>query len=124
MKMKIPSSIYKFVVSGGIATCIDFFCYMLLIQIVWPSVSKALSMLIANIWSYTVNKRWVFLSNKQTDMMNIGQYMVVQFINLSVNVGVNTLMLHLTGYVVLSFIIATSCATIFNYSLQKRFVFK
>lgn len=122
--MKIPNSIYKFVVSGGIATCIDFVCYFLLLKVFWPSIAKALSMIIANVWSYTVNRRWVFSSNRQTDMWSIGQYAVVQLINLSVNVGVNTLMLRLTGHVVLSFIIATGCATIVNYSLQKLFVFK
>lgn len=122
--MRIPASIYKFVVSGGIATCIDFVCYMLLRQIAWPSVAKTISMIIANIWSYIVNKRWVFVSRRDTDSKMIGTYVVVQVLNLGTNVGVNSLMLHLTGYVILSFVFATLCATIVNYSLQKLIVFK
>lgn len=122
--MRIPASIYKFVVSGGIATCIDFVCYMLLRQIAWPSVAKTISMVIANIWSYIVNKRWVFVSRRDTDSKMIGTYVVVQVLNLGTNVGVNSLMLHLTGYVILSFVFATLCATIVNYSLQKLIVFK
>jgi len=122
--MKIPASIYKFVVSGGIATCIDFVCYMLLRQIVWTSIAKTISMILANIWSYFINKRWVFVSNRNTDSKMIGSYVVTQILNLGTNVGVNSLMLHLTGYVVISFIIATLCATIVNYSLQKLVVFK
>ena len=122
--MRIPASICKFVVSGGIATCIDFVCYMLLRQIAWPSVAKTISMIIANIWSYIVNKRWVFVSRRDTDSKMIGTYVVVQVLNLGTNVGVNSLMLHLTGYVILSFVFATLCATIVNYSLQKLIVFK
>ena len=122
--MKIPASIYKFLVSGGIATCIDFVCYMLLRQIAWPSVAKTISMLIANVWSYLVNKRWVFESGRKTDTRMVSSYVIVQTLNLGTNVGVNSLMLYLTGYVILSFVIATLCATIVNYSLQKLIVFK
>jgi putative flippase GtrA len=122
--MRIPDSIYKFVVSGGIATGIDFVCYMLLRQFTWPSVAKTISMLIANVWSYLVNKRWVFVSERKTDARMVGSYVIVQALNLGTNVGVNSLMLYLTGYVILSFVIATLCATIVNYSLQKLIVFK
>ena len=122
--MRIPTSIYKFVVSGGIATGIDFVCYLLLRKIAWPSVAKAFSMIIANIWSYIVNKRWVFASGKKTDCRMMGSYIVVQVLNLGTNVGVNSLMLYFTGFVILSFVVATLCATIVNYSLQKLIVFK
>lgn len=122
--MRIPASIYKFVVSGGIATCIDFVCYMLLRQIAWPSVAKTISMIIANIWSYVVNKRWVFASYKKTDYRMVISYLGVQVLNLGTNVGINSLMLYLTGFVILSFVVATLCATIVNFSLQKLIVFK
>ena len=122
--MRIPASICKFVVSGGIATCIDFVCYMLLRQIAWPSVAKTISMIIANIWSYVVNKRWVFASYKKTDYRMVISYLGVQVLNLGTNVGINSLMLYLTGFVILSFVVATLCATIVNYSLQKLIVFK
>ncbi len=122
--MRIPASIYKFVVSGGIATGIDFVCYMLLRQFTWPSVAKTISMLIANVWSYLVNKRWVFVAERKTDARMDGLDVIVQALNLGTNVGVNSLMLYLTGYVILSFVIATLCATIVNYSLQKLIVFK
>ena len=122
--MRIPDSIYKFVVSGGIATGIDFVCYMLLRQIFWPSVAKTISMIIANIWSYIVNKRWVFASNKKTDYRMVVSYLGVQALNLGANVGVNSLMLYLTELIILSFVVATLCATIVNYSLQKLIVFK
>lgn len=122
--MRIPTSIFKFVVSGGIATGIDFVCYMLLRLITWPSVAKTISMILANIWSYIVNKRWVFASDKKTDYRMMGSYLVVQALNLGTNVGINSLMLYLTGLVILSFVVATLCATIVNYSLQKLIVFK
>lgn len=122
--MKIPQSIYKFIISGGIATCIDFICYLLLRQFLWTAVSKTISMLIANVWSYTVNKRWVFSSQKVTDVKTVGTYIIVQIINLATNVGVNSLSLYITGLVLFSFVVATLCATIVNYTLQKLIVFK
>ena len=122
--MKVPPSIFKFVVSGGIATCVDFVCYLLLRQFLWTSVAKTLSMLIANVWSYMVNKRWVFKSQNESDVRTVGLYVIVQAFNLATNVGVNSLVLFFTGYVVFSFIVATLCATTVNYSLQKLFVFK
>ena len=66
----------------------------------------------------------MFASSRDTDSKMIGLYVIVQLLNLGTNVGVNSLMLHLTGYVILSFIVATLCATIVNYSLQKLIVFK
>ncbi len=122
--MKIPVSLYKFVVSGGVATCIDFVFYFLLRQFIWSAVAKTISFLVANVWSYVVNKHWVFSSKIDTDTRTLVSYVVVQILNLITNVGVNSLMLSLTGYVVLSFIVATLCATIINYSLQKLIVFK
>ena len=122
--MKIPSSIYKFVVSGGIATGIDFVIYIVLKQFLLPSIAKTISMLCANVWSYIVNKRWVFSNERKTDSKMIVTYVVAQAINLGVNVGTNSLMLHLTNQTILSFIVATLCATIVNYALQKIIVFK
>lgn len=122
--IKIPVSLYKFVVSGGIATSIDFIFYFLLRQFLWSAVAKTISFLIANVWSYVVNKRWVFSSGKDIDTRTLVSYMVVQILNLITNVGVNSLMLNLTGYAFLSFVVATLCATIINYSLQKFIVFK
>jgi len=121
---RIPPSIYKFLVSGGIATIIDFACYIVLLKIFWPSIAKSISILMANVWSYMVNKHWVFSTKKDTDSKMIGSYIMVQVLNLAINVGVNSLMLYLTGYVVLSFILATICATTVNYTLQKLYVFK
>ncbi len=122
--MKIPASLCKFVVSGGIATCIDFVFYVLLRQFVCSAAAKTISFLIANVWSYVINKRWVFSSRKNTNTMMICSYMFVQILNLVTNVGVNSLMLSITGYVFLSFAVAVLCATIINYSLQKLIVFK
>ena len=122
--MRIPNSIYRFIFSGGIATGIDFIVYICLKLLLWPSLAKTISMLCANVWSYIVNKRWVFENGKKTDTKMLISYVFVQIINLAVNVGTNSFMLNLTNYTVLSFVIATICATIVNYSLQKIIVFK
>lgn len=122
--MKIPTSAYRFVVSGGISTCIDFCCYIMLMSVLCPSAAKALSMVIANVWSFLINRNWVFSSRQQVNIKTIGLYIVTQFLNLATNVGVNSVMLSLTYNVVLSFVVATLCATIVNYSLQKIIVFR
>lgn len=122
--MKIHSSLYRFVISGGIATGIDFIIYITLKQLLWPSLAKTISMLCANVWSFIVNKRWVFSTGRRTNTRMLLFYFVVQAINLSVNVGTNSLMLYFTGYTIISYIVATLCATLFNYILQKTIVFK
>ncbi len=121
--MKISASVCKFVISGGIATGIDFVIYLLLRFFFWPSVAKTISMICANLWSYIVNKNWVFALNKKNAPQMIVSYIMVQIVNLGINVGTNSLMLHLTGYVVLSFVVATVCAATINYTLQKKIVF-
>ena len=78
--IKIPVSLYKFVVSGGVATSIDFIFYFLLRQFLWSAVAKTISFLIANVWSYVVNKRWVFSSGKDIDTRTFVSYMVVQIL--------------------------------------------
>ncbi len=86
----------------------------------WPSLAKTISMLCANIWSYIINKRWVFLNSEQSSTSMIVSYVVVQVINFGVNIGTNSMMLYLTDNTILSFIVATMCATIVNYTLQKK----
>lgn len=93
-------------------------------SVICPSAAKALSMVIANVWSFVINRNWVFSSRQQVNAKTIGLYLMTQFLNLATNVGVNSMMLYFTNNVVLSFVIATLCATIVNYSLQKIIVFR
>lgn len=116
--------IVKFIVSGGIATTIDFICYYILQLFIIVEIAKLISILIANVWSYNVNKRWVFASRQKTDRRMLTSYVFCQIANIATNVTVNSLMVRYTGYIILSFLVATLCATIVNFLMQKSIVFK
>lgn len=121
---KKHQSVARFIFSGGVATTIDFICYYALHYFLDYSIAKLISILIANIWSYNVNKRWVFQSKTETNKMMVTQYVLCQVVNISANVAVNSVMVKMTNMIVLSFIVATACATVLNYLIQKLFVFR
>ena len=114
----------RFVVTGGTATLIDFMVYMLLRTYIGSGWGKFVSMLCANVFSFIMNKRWTFSVDEKADIWMVVRYVIVLGVNIGVNVGVNQLSLKLTNMVILSFVIATGCATIINYLGQKLFVYK
>lgn len=114
----------RFVVTGGTATLIDFVIYMLLRTYIGSGWGKFTSMLGANVFSFVTNKRWTFSVKEKANIWMVVRYVIVQGVNIGVNVGINQLSLKLTNMVILSFVIATGCATIINYLGQKLFVYK
>lgn len=114
----------RFIITGGTATLIDFVIYMLLRTYIGSGWGKFVSMLCANVFSFITNKRWTFSVDEKTNTWMVVKYVIVQGLNIGVNVGVNQMSLKLTNMVVLSFVIATGCATIVNYSGQRFIVFR
>ena len=92
----------KFIISGGVSTIIDFVIYTLLTSIIAITPSKAISISCSSLLAFVLNKNWVF----------------------SVNVTSNGLIYEFTGKKIFSFFIATILASIVNFSLQSKWVFK
>ncbi len=113
----------KFLLTGGVATCIDFIVYMLLIQLLPTYFSKAISMLCAMVWSFLVDRRWVFDSQKRINTKLVAGYLFVQTLNMATNVSTNQITLYITQNIYISFVVATICGALVNYNLQRKFIF-
>ena len=114
----------KYLMCGGSSTGIDLLVYMILSCHINISTAKFISMCIASVFSFIVNKYWTFEDKQDVTRLQILQYILTQVVNISVNVGVNKLVYTLSDIKILAFIIATGFAMIVNYFMQKIIVFK
>ena len=114
----------KFIISGGVSTIIDFVIYTLLTSIISITPSKAISITCASSLAFILNKNWVFSNSNSNKKTTLFRYCIVFFINLLVNVTTNGLIYEFTGKKIFSFFIATILASIVNFSLQNKWVFK
>lgn len=123
-KLLSDKSLYKFLVVGGICTFVDFVIYMLLSDFLNPICSKAISMICSMILNYLLNKFWSFsVCNDIKINTEIGRYICSQIINITANTTINYCILQLAGNKVIAFIVATGCATVINYMMQRFWVF-
>jgi len=117
-------SFFRFLIIGGISTCIDFIIYMLLSYRISITKAKMISICSASVISFLLNRKWTFSVESAISFTQIFKYLAVQIINIAVNVSVNYFAYHMLGIRVIAFIIATGVAMVINYLLQKRLVFK
>ena len=121
--MKKNKSIFRFLLTGGSSTLIDFIIYYLLGTYIDISIAKCISMLCASIYSYFLNKRWTFENVEKTSISIILKYYITFIINMAINVGINRIVFHHAHNKLIAFIVATAIAMIVNYLLQKKWVF-
>jgi putative flippase GtrA len=114
----------KFIISGGFSTILDFAIYVLLSNFIAINPSKAISISCSTVFSFIVNKNWVFMTRNLNKWPSLFRYLIVFLINLSVNVSTNGLVFEFTDKKILAFIIATIAASLVNFSLQNKWVFK
>lgn len=117
------NSLIRFLIVGGISTCIDFLIYMFLSNYIYIYIAKTMSMLVSMSFSFVANKYWSFNAGEEGLKKNLIRYCITQVINLSTNVGINYVVYLAFKNKLLAFVIATGAAMIVNYLLQKKFVF-
>lgn len=118
-------TLFKFALLGMVSTAIDYIFYVCFIQNnVDVYVAKIVSMSVAMCFSYFVNKKWSFNSKTSINRKEIFRYLVTQVINITVNTLTNSAVYIITNEINTAFVIATGFATIINYLLQKKWVFK
>lgn len=113
----------KFLVSGGSSTLIDFIIYMVVSSKLNVKISKFISMLIASIYSFVINKKWTFNNSDNISFDMIIKYIVCQILNILINTYSNSYIYELTNHKIISFIFATGIAMIFNFLFQNYVVF-
>lgn len=116
-------SAVKFVLVGGCSTAIDFVIYTILSAKFPITFSKGVSMILASVFSYTVNKRFTFSNHEKTNIGYLVKFYITFIVNLAVNLGVNYFVYQSTGYKLAAFVLATSCGMLINYLGQRFFVF-
>lgn len=119
----LSNRIFRFWAVGGCSTGIDFIIYMFLSTKMHITAAKGISMVIASIFSYFVNKRFTFHNMEKTNLGYLIRFYIVFAANFGVNLGVNFLIFHNTGDRIFSFILAVICGMTVNYFGQKFFVF-
>jgi len=96
---------------------------MILSNFITINFSKMLSSSIAAIVSFLLNKKWTFKYQDSTSAFLFFKYAISQILNIACNVLINSIVYSYTENKVISFIIATGVALIFNYSMQRFIVF-
>lgn len=117
-------SIIRFAIVGTITTVIDFIIYWFISKTCDISVAKCISMLLASIVSYFLNKLWTFENNDKKNSKYLWKFYVTFGVNMGINISVNRLVYSLSNNKIWAFILATGCATVVNYILQRVWVFK
>lgn len=115
---------FKFIIVGGSSTLLDFIIYMLLSNKLDIVISKIVSMTIASVYSFFINKNWTFSNKEQINIILIIKYIIGQILNIIINTSVNALVYNLCNYKIIAFICATIIAMVFNYLFQNYIVFK
>lgn len=121
----VSHELLRFLLIGGTATLIDLILYLLLGLWMPASFSKFLSMSCSCMFSFFMNRRWTFKSQEKITVLQVTKYVMAQFINIGVNVGVNALALYSLGAPkLMAFMLATGTAMALNFLLQKFLVFR
>lgn len=121
--MKIDKSLYRFVLTGGSSTLIDFIIYYFMSNYIDISIAKCISLLCSSVYSYYLNKRWTFENDKKSSATIVIRYYVTFAINMIVNISINRCIFNYSHNRFIAFIFATGTAMIVNYILQKKWVF-
>lgn len=115
---------FRFLVVGGLSTSLDMLIYFILFPQFGAIWSKMISMSFSILLSYNLNRYWSFKIERKRTIGEVLKYLATQLINITVNVSTNYIVLSLTGYKIVAFIIATATAMCINYLLQKVWVFR
>ena len=117
--------IYKFIIIGIIAVCIDALVYYLLGNFEFFSypISKKISFICGAAFAFFFNRSYVF-QIKSKNIKQILGFSILYFISFFCNAFSHDFVLHEIDIPAVSFIFATAVSTIINYLGQKFIIFR
>lgn len=111
-----------------VASLVDLVITIVCVELlgIWYGVASAIGNISGAIVHFTVCRRWVFDASQQKVLLQIGKYVCVWAGYVMLN---TSLVILTTTYLSLSYLIAKVIVSIvlsvsYNYTLQKRFIFK
>lgn len=121
--MKIKKQLFRFTIAGIVVLLVDAATYSALLFFASPWHAKVIAFIFGTITSYALNKIWSF-ENTDSHARSWPKFATLYGLTLLLNVGINSLMIIITGNVPLSYLVATGTSTITNFIGQKYWVFK
>ena len=119
----LSNSVFRFLLVGGLSTAADFLIYMLLSLRFPIPPSKAISMIIASLLSYGLNKSFTFQDHRKTSTGILIRFYLVFAANFLTNLAVNALVFGAFQKKLPAFLLATLAGMTVNYLGQRLFVF-
>lgn len=123
---KILTQMAKFVVTGVIATAIDWAIFYVLVYKVQmdPLIAQIFSFLVSTIFNYWSNTKWVFNPTKdKTRRRLVTEFFVLSAIALGLSEGLLALFINVMGVNdMLAKVITTAITMVFNFVTRKLFL--
>lgn len=111
-----------------LASAVDFGVYYLLVSVADAPVvaGGATGTICGGVTHFIISRTWVFDAQEKKWVGQLNRYVLVWIGNLVLNVSGLWLLTHYTklDYRIAKIIISVLVAVLYNYQLQKRFVFK
>ncbi|RJQ30572.1 MAG: GtrA family protein [Peptococcaceae bacterium] len=121
----------KFALVGGVNTFIDWAVYLLIIKIFSPesiiyyTAAKGFSYFCGMINSFFLNRYWTFnVQSSDNEKNRFLKFVLVNAVSLGINTGSLYLLLRLNGHHLVALFLATAASFVFNFSLNKMWVFR
>ena len=124
----LHNQVGRFLIVGITTVLIDFVIYLLLLFFDFETdLSKALSFSGGAIFAYFANRSYTFQSERN-GLLRFILFSALYLLTLTINVGMNELVLSVLGeaqlFIVFAFLIATSLSATINYIGMKYIIFK
>lgn len=123
---KILTQLAKFVVTGVIATAIDWAVFYVLVYMVKmdPLVAQLFSFLLSTLFNYYSNTRWVFDTTKnKTRQRLMTEFFIISVVALGISEALLALMINVMSMNdMLAKVLTTAVVMVFNYITRKLFL--
>lgn len=119
-----PKKVFKFLVSGGLAAIVEYVTFILTVHAIQVIFANAISFLCGLIVSFTLNKYWVFRSDKSANEEFI-RYFILATINLTISTIFITILVN-SAHVVpfIAKLIMMILIAAWNYFIFAKLIFK
>lgn len=123
---KILTQLAKFVITGVIATAIDWVIFYILVYMVKmdPLVAQLFSFLFSTLFNYWSNTKWVFDTTKnKTRKRLVTEFFVISFVALGISEALLALFINVLAMNdMLAKVLTTAVIMVFNFVTRKIFL--